>query len=152
MFWSVYEESLYVEGIYCDVEYDGYDFHIGQEVELTVVPDAGFHFKCWEDDATAGTIRTVTIREGQPTLRAICESDETYTVETYANPSRGGTVTGAATGLHYGDVATVEAIPAPGYRFVEWADDDEVPAIRAFAVTEDMALEAYFEEIPPDEE
>ena len=91
-------------------------------------------------DTTAGTIRTVTIREGQPTLRAICESDETYTVETYANPSRGGTVTWAATGLHYGDVATVEAIPAPGYRFVEWADDDEAPAIRAFAVTEDMAL------------
>lgn len=77
------------------------------------MPDTGFHFKCLDYDTTAGTIRTVTIREGQPTLRAICESDETYTVETYANPSRGGTVTGAATGLHYGDVVTVEAIPAP---------------------------------------
>ena len=116
------------------------------------MPDTGFHFKCLDYDTTAGTTRTVTIREGQPTLRAICESDETYTVETYANPSRGGTVTGAATGLHYGDVVTVEAIPAIGYRFVEWADDDEAPAIRTFAVTEDLVLEAYFEETPPEEE
>lgn len=121
-------------------------------MELTVVPDAVFHFKCWEDDANAGAIRTVTIREGQPTLRAICESDETYTVETYANPSRGGTVTGAATGLHYGDVVTVEAIPAIGYRFVECADDDEAPAIRTLAVTENLALETYFEVIPPEDE
>lgn len=45
-------------------------------------------------------------------------------------------------------VVTVEAIPtAPGYRFVEWADNDEAPAIRTFAVTDDLALEAYFEEI-----
>ena len=49
-------------------------------MELTVVPDAVFHFKCWEDDATAGAIRTATIWEGQPTLRAICECDETYTI------------------------------------------------------------------------
>lgn len=116
------------------------------------MPDTGFHFKCLDYDTTAGTIRTVTIREGQPTLKAICESDETYTVETYANPSRGGTVIGAATGLHYGDVVTVEAIPAIGYRFVQWVDDDEAPAIRTFAVTEDLALEAYFEEISPEEE
>ena len=113
--------------------------------KISAFPDSPY-------DTTAGAIRTVTIREGQPTLRAICESDETYTVETYANPSRGSTVTGAATGLHYGDVVTVEAIPAPGYRFVEWADDDKALAIRTFAVTEDLALEAYFEEIPPEEE
>lgn len=121
-------------------------------MELTVVPDAVFHFKCWEDDATAGAIRTITIQEGQPMLRAICESDETYTVESYANPNCGGTVTGAATGLRYGDVVAVEAIPAIGYRFVQWADDDDAPVIRTFAVTEDLALEAYFEVIPSEEE
>lgn len=116
------------------------------------MPDTGFRFKCLDYDTTAEAIRTATIQEGQPTLRAICESDETCTVEAYANPSRGGTVTGAATGLHYGDVVTVEAIPAIGYRFVQWADDDEAPAIRTFAVTENLVLEAYFEETPPEEE
>lgn len=59
--------------------------------------------------------------------------------------------TGAVTGLHYRDVVTFEAIPALGYRFVEWADDDEDLVIRTFAITEDLALEAYFEEIPSEE-
>ncbi len=151
-FWSVYEERLHIEGVHCSVDNDGYDFHIGEEVELTVEPEAGFHFKCWEDDPTAGPIRTITIAEGQPTLRVICESDETYTVELYATPNRGGTVTGAETGLHYGDVVTVEAIPSDGYRFVGWADDDEALAIRTFTVTEDLILEAVFEEIEPEVE
>lgn len=34
---------------------------------------------------------------------------------------------------------------------MEWADDDEDLVIRTFAITEDLALEAYFEEIPSEE-
>lgn len=64
---------------------------------------------------------------------------------------RYGNVTGAVT-VHYRDAVTVEAIPSLDYRFVEWANDDEDLVIRTFAVNEDLALEAYFDEIDGDEE
>jgi hypothetical protein len=151
VFYSIYEETLNIE-VECGRCYEDGDTHcIGEQVQIKVIPRPGFLFRCWADDPTAGATRTILIQECMPTLHAVCESDDTYTVECIANPSNAGTVTGGATGLHYGDVLQIQTIPNEGYRFVEWVDDDEAPAIRTFAVTEDLALEAYFEEIPPEE-
>ena len=152
VFYSVYEETLHIEVEYGRCYEDGNAYRIGEQVQVEVIPRPGFHFRCWADDPDAGATRTILIQEDMPTLHAICESDDTYTVGTYAYPSRGGTVVGGGTGFHYGDVITITATPAAGYRFVRWEDDWSTNPVRTHTVEEDRDFEATFEEIPADEE
>lgn len=152
VFYSIYEETLNIEVEYGRCYEDGDTHHIGEQVQIEVIPRPGFHFKCWQDDPSAGAIRTILIQECMPTLHAVCESDDTYTITTYVNPTGGGTVEGRASGLHYGDVITLTATPAPGYRFAQWEDTWDSNPVRTVTVEEDWYFEATFEPIPADED
>ena len=74
-----------------------------------------------------------------------------FNVTVTANPTEGGTVTGEGE-YEEGTEATVTAEPAEGYLFVNWTVDGEAVSDAAeytFEVTEDVALVANFELIPP---
>lgn len=68
-----------------------------------------------------------------------------FEVELIASPENGGTFEGAG---FYNDseVVVIKAIPAEGYQFVKW-DDDEVEATRTITVTDDISHVATFKKV-----
>ena len=68
----------------------------------------------------------------------------TYTVkaETHENETERGSVTGGGT-YNYGDMATLRATPAEGFRFTGWSDGD-VYNIKYLSITKDTAFTAHF--------
>ena len=68
-----------------------------------------------------------------------------FEVELIASPEEGGTFEGEGY-YNDGDMAVIKAIPAEGYQFVKW-DDDEVEAERSIVVTDDISHVATFKKI-----
>ena len=86
----------------------------------------------------------------------VCESDETYTLEVYADPEEGGTVT--VTPLkeeyHMDERVDLVATPAEGWRFAGWhsrywSDSGRETSVDIYR---DMTIEARFVEIEPEGE
>ena len=72
-----------------------------------------------------------------------------HTITATANPTEGGTVTGAGTYDHDAS-CTLTATANDGYTFVNWTENDEVVSTEAtysFEVTADRELVANFEEV-----
>ena len=100
------------------------DIVAGTEITLTPAMDDGYHFGRWF--VTAGN-DPVTVENNKFTMP---ESDvnvsaefwiDTLTVEVNANPTVGGTVSGAGD-YEYGNTVTLEATAATGYTFVNWTE------------------------------
>lgn len=73
--------------------------------------------------------------------------DKKYSIQLSVNPTDGGTVTGG--GLYDKDtVITISATPSKGFRFVQWSDND-MQEQRNLTVTDNLQLEALFEQIIP---
>ena len=72
-------------------------------------------------------------------------SGVTYTVTLTKNDNNGGTVEGAGT-YEQGATATIKAIPAEGYYFAKWSDND-THSVRQIVVNSDIDLMAYFYEL-----
>ncbi|MBR4392373.1 MAG: PKD domain-containing protein, partial [Bacteroidales bacterium] len=75
-----------------------------------------------------------------------CPSAVTYTITTTANPTEGGTVSGAGT-FEQGETCTLTATANEGYTFVNWTEDGEAVSAEAtytFDVTADRELVANF--------
>ena len=75
-----------------------------------------------------------------------CTPGTTFQITAMANPSDGGTISGAGTySCGYG--CTLTATPSEGYLFMNWTQDGEVVSCNAsysFTVTEDAEIEAIF--------
>lgn len=78
----------------CSIQGNGTELHYGDEIEVTVTPDNGFHFVGWSDDManTNPTRRFVMTQDFDWDIYPVCESDETYTLEVYADPEEGGSL------------------------------------------------------------
>ena len=63
-------------------------------IPLGVTPDNGFHFVGWSDDmANTNPVRRFVMTENFDwDIYPVCESDETYTLEVYADPEEGGSL------------------------------------------------------------
>lgn len=109
----------------------------GNEVTLTAVPDLGYHFVGWADDATAGISRTITI-SGNASYTPLFEIN-TYTVTANAT---NGTVSGGGEYTH-GQEATLSATGSEGYYFVKW-DNNNTDNPRTITVTSDTTIYATF--------
>ncbi len=86
-------------------------------------------------------------REGR-LVKTVTSTDDQmgdYEVELIASPEQGGTLEGAGF-YNEGDVALISAVPAEGYRFVKW-DDDETAPQRSITVGEDVSLVATFRKV-----
>ena len=127
-------------------------YDIGERVRCTATPNSGMEFVGWyrggqqvatslnyEFDIVADT--TVEARFKAPAAR--------HNVTATVNPNGSGTVSGTGS-FEEGSNCTVVASAASGYRFKEWQKNGaqvSTAASYTFAVMEDVALVAVFEEV-----
>lgn len=113
--------------------------------DSTVPTKSGFSFRGWArtSDATSPefTGTSGNFPSGAITLYAVWGA-ESYTVSLTADPSDGGTVSGAGT-FSYGSSTTIKAIPADDFLFVKWSDGSQ-QAVRTISITRDYSLTATF--------
>lgn len=130
-------------------------YEVGERVRCTATPNQGMEFVGWyragqqvatslnyEFDIVADT--TIEARFKAPAAR--------HNVSASVSPSGSGSVSGAGS-YEEGSNCTVVASPASGYRFKEWQRNGaqvSTSASYTFAVMEDVALVAIFEEAPSD--
>ncbi|MES2431001.1 MAG: InlB B-repeat-containing protein [Bacteroidota bacterium] len=93
----------------------------GTVVTLTATPASGYTFTGWSGDAS-GTNTSVTVTMSSNKSVIANFSAITYTLNTTASPSAGGTISGAGT-YNSGTVVTLTATPASGYEFTGWSGD-----------------------------
>ncbi len=96
-------------------------YDIGTEVTLTAVPNTGYTFSNWSGGGCSGTEPCIVIMNEDTTIIA------NFAINTYMlNYTAGanGSLTGETTQTvnHGADGTEVEAIPDPGYHFVNWSD------------------------------
>ena len=115
---------------------------------LRATPSTGYHFVNWTEngqEVSTNTTYTFTVT-GPRTFVANFEQN-TYTITATANPTSGGTITGAGDFTH-GQICTLTATANPGYYFVEWTSGNEVISteeVISFEVTESATFRATFE-------
>ena len=115
---------------------------------LRAIPSTGYHFVNWtENGQEVSTNATYTFTvTGDRTLVANFEQNS-YNITATANPTSGGTITGAGSYTH-GQTCTLVATPNQGYYFVEWTKGNEVVSteeVYSFEVTESATYRARFE-------
>lgn len=122
-------------------------YNYGAAVTLTATAEDGYHFVQWSDGTTANPYQ-FNIYENK-TVTAIFEEDGVvinyYTVTVSAANPTTGSVTGGGV-YEENTTATIEAVPANGYEFVEW-NDHVTTNPRSFTVTSDVEYVATFQAI-----
>ncbi|MBQ9472780.1 MAG: fibronectin type III domain-containing protein [Bacteroidales bacterium] len=108
-----------------------------EQVTLTAVPSAGYHFRAWGDGSTANP-RTISVMGD--TVVAVFFAIDTYQVNITSN--YGGTATGSGR-YAAGDTVTAWATADSGYHFYHW-DDGSTENPRRFVATADTAIQAQF--------
>ncbi len=98
-------------------------YNSGAVATLTAVPAAGYTFTGWSGDASGTSATTTVTMNGNKSVTANFQPVVTnFTLTAAANPSAGGSVTGAGT-YASGTVVTLTASPAAGYTFTGWSGD-----------------------------
>ncbi|MBX0334207.1 InlB B-repeat-containing protein, partial [Pontibacter sp. HSC-14F20] len=125
----------------------------GTEVTLRAIPDDGFRFTGWSGDASGTDLTTSVTMNADKTVSATFEPIPTYTL-TITEPIN-GTIginpTADQDGKYSeGTVVTLVAIPASGYRFVNWSSDASGSESTVMVTMDaDKTVSANFEVIPP---
>ena len=155
IFHSVETEEFWMEERRCSIQGNGTELHYGDEIQVTVIPDNGFHFVGWSDDMTnTNPVRRFLFTEDFDwDIYPVCESDQTYTLDVYADPEEGGTVTVSPLKEEYHMDERVEltATPNEGWRFAGWhsrfwSDNSRESSVDIYR---DTTIEARFVEIEP---
>jgi len=122
-------------------------YNYGAAVTLTATAEDGYHFVQWSDGTTVNPYQ-FNIFENK-NITAIFEEDGVvinyYTVTVSANDAEMGSVNGGGV-YEENTTATIEAVPANGYEFVEW-NDHITTNPRSFTVTSDVEYVATFQAI-----
>ena len=97
------------------------DYDHGTVVQLTAVPDAGWHFVEWTGALTGSTNPANITMDAAKTVTAVFSN--TWTLAT--NTTGSGSVTLDPAGGTYADGTSVQltAVPATGWHFVGWTGD-----------------------------
>ena len=116
----------------------GGTFEHGESCTLTATPAATYTFTNWTKDGTVvSTNPTYTFTVTESADYQANFTKITYTITAIANPTEGGTVTGAGV---YEDQATPHLIATPneGYMFINWTENgEEVSTNPAYYFTAD---------------
>ena len=115
---------------------------------LTATANEGYHFVNWMlNGQTVAETETYSFTvTGEAEYVANFELNS-YEITATANPTAGGTITGAGTYNHF-DVVTLTATAATGYTFLNWTKDGETVGTNeslTITVTEAAAYVANFE-------
>ncbi|MEA3460561.1 MAG: S8 family serine peptidase, partial [Bacteroidota bacterium] len=120
---------------------------VDQDVILTASPASTYDFVSWTENGIVVSTDQVYSFVATSDRHLVANFElKSFTVSASANPSSGGTVSGAGT-YDYGDMATLTATPAEGYTFTNWSIGEMVlstNAVYSFSVTENLALTANF--------
>ena len=128
-FVSVVAENGRIEGVQAS-------YAPGATATVTAIANEHYHFVEWSDHVLTAE-RTVKVNNDL-TLIAIFEVDKVNITFTAQN----GTAEGAGL-VDYGSTITLRAVPADGYRFVQWGDG-LTTASRTVTATSDMSFTAQF--------
>ena len=106
--------------------------------------DEHYAFDMWTWDGNFRKTETVKLdgvtEDMELTLHFVPKN---YTVTAVASPEEGGTVSGAGT-APYLSVITLTAVPAEGWQFDGWQDDNTAPAERSITVLGETTYTALF--------
>jgi uncharacterized protein (TIGR02145 family)/uncharacterized repeat protein (TIGR02543 family) len=122
-----------------------------QQDQCTVEATAndGYTFINWtEDGEVASTNARYTFIVNSDRNLVANFQVQSYTISASANPTNGGTVTGAGT-YNYGESCSLSATANSGYTFTNWTENGNVvstnPNYPSFTVTSDRTLVANFQ-------
>ena len=124
-------------------------YNQGQTCVLTASASTGYSFTNWTENGTVVSTNasySFTVTGNRTLVANFIANPVNYTVSVSANPSNGGTVTGAGT-YAQGFVCTVTATANSGYTFSSWTENGAVVSTSAsysFAVTSNRSLVANF--------
>ncbi len=122
-------------------------YNYGASCTLTATPATGYNFTKWTKNNTqvsTSASYTFTVTEAADYVAVFTK--KTYSIIATANPTAGGTITGAGTYEH-GSSCTLVATPATGYSFVNWTQNGTQVSTNAsyqFTVTGGKTLVANF--------
>lgn len=125
----------------------GGTYNQGQSCTVTATANTGFTFTNWTENGnvvSSNASYTFNV-EGNRSLLANF-SLNSYTITATANPSDGGTVSGAGN-YNYGASCTLTATAATGYTFTNWTENGSVVSSDAnytFTVEDNRSLVANF--------
>ena len=119
---------------------------------LTATANSGYTFTNWTRNGNVvSTNATYSFQVNGNASYVANFTLNSYTVTATANPSQGGSVTGAGT-FDHGTSVTLTAVANEGYNFVNWIENGEEVATQAsytFVITNNRNLVANFEEYNP---
>ena len=122
-------------------------YYSGTNCTLTATPNTGYSFINWtKNGSQVSTNPTYSFTVNESASYVANFQINNYSVTASADPTTGGTVTGAGN-YNHGSTANLTATAAEGYTFINWTKDGEVVSYNAaysFTVTEAVSLVAHF--------
>lgn len=93
-------------------------------VSATAIPNPGWTFAGWSGDATGTTNPTSVTMTSHKSITATFSQDE-YSLDVTVNPEGVGSVeiSPSKPNYHYGEIVTLTATPATGWKFTGWSGD-----------------------------
>ena len=129
-------------------------YNAGEEVTVTATPFDGYSFVNWTENGTevsSNAAYTFTVMSDRYLVANFEENIVYYTLTLIANPTDGGTLTGAGT-YEAGTSVTVTATAATGYEFNNWTENGSVVSTSdsyTFTISGDRTLVANFNVVIP---
>ena len=123
------------------------DYLNGSTCTITATPHTGYTFINWTKDGvvvSTNTSYSFTVMENATYVAHF--NHNSYEITATADPTEGGTITGAGTYYH-GSTCTLVATANTGYTFVRWTKDGVTVSTNAsfsFTVTEAASYVAHF--------
>jgi len=106
-----------------DPDVGAHVFKYGTTVTLTATPAEGYDFEEWEVEGLGSFNESVKeIKLKDSILATAFFAKKSFNIEASVDPENGGTVTGAGSYL-FGDTASLTAVAAEGFKFVEWTEN-----------------------------
>ncbi len=107
-----------------DPDVGAHVFKYGTTVTLTATPAEGYDFEKWEVEGLGSfseNVKEVKLKDS--ILATAFFAKKSFNIEASVDPENGGTVTGAGSYL-FGDTASLTAVAAEGFKFVEWTENE----------------------------
>ncbi len=125
----------------------GGTYEQGQQCTITATANTGYSFSKWTRNGTqVSTNASYTFTVTASANYVAVFTPNSYTITATANPTAGGTVSGAGT-YNYNTNCTLTATPATGYSFLKWTKNGSQVSTNAtytFTVTGNASYVAVF--------
>ena len=124
------------------------NYTYGQTVTLNAIANTNYSFVNWtENGSIVSTAAEYSFTATENRTLVANFATITYTITASANPTEGGTITGAGD-YTYGQNVTLNAVANTGYTFVNWTENGTIVSTDveySFTANDDRTLVANFE-------